>query len=70
MLKDLYKILIKNPNDSILVGLKLYHSDIHYIRVHLNSKFKKNYTLEEVFTLLVEEGLIKEEDLERYGPYR
>ena len=68
MLKDLYEILNKNPDDSFLAALKLYHSDIHYIRSHLNNKFGKNYTLEETFKLLIEEGLIKPEDLDRYGP--
>lgn len=56
-LTKIYERLVKNPNDR-LVGLNLYHSDIYYVRAHLNEKFDKNYTLKEVHTLLKEEGLI------------
>lgn len=57
-LSRIYERLEKNPNDVHLAGINIYRSEIHYIRSHLNAKFGKRYTLDEVYTLLLEEGLI------------
>lgn len=61
VLNEVYKRLHKNPNDS-LNGIKLYHSDIYYVRYHLNQKFNKNYSLEEVYQLLESENMLPSEE--------
>lgn len=56
-LKKVYDRLAKNPND-LLYNIDLYHSDIHYCRIHINEKFGTDYTLKEMYSLLKEEKLI------------
>lgn len=66
LLDELYnRILIAQleGKDSITFPSDMkYHSDIHYIRSLLNHKFKKSYSLTEVYDMLVEEGLLLEDN--------
>ncbi len=65
VLKEIYRRLEVNPTDT-LKGLKMYHSDIYYIKQLVNSKFNTEYSEQDIFQLLLEEGLILEEDKYKY----
>jgi len=54
-LKEVYDKLAENPNHTYF---RLYHSNIHYVRRHLEDKFEREFSLEETYTLLYEEGLL------------
>lgn len=57
-LEKVYARLRKNPDDN-LNGLKLYHSDIYYVRAHLEEKFHpRKFTLKETYILLDLEGML------------
>lgn len=60
-IKKLYEELKKEP-DKIPHNVKLYHSDIYYIKFLINYKFNKNYTIEQIYSLLIEEKLIKNKE--------
>lgn len=62
-----YGRLAKNPNDR-LGNIKFYHSDVYYIRYHLQEKFDRAFTLAETLALLREEGLLTQAQNKLFGP--
>jgi hypothetical protein len=57
VLIKLYDRLEKNPNDE-LKGLTMYHSSVGYAQAAIKAKFNKEYTYDEVVSLMVEEELL------------
>ena len=58
VLEKVYERLRKNPNDR-LIGIRMYHSDIYYVRAHLEDVFSpRKFTLVEVYSLLKAENML------------
>ena len=67
-LEKVYERLRKNPDDT-LKGLRLYHSDIYYVRAHLEDKFHpRKFKLREGYDLLRSEGMLSGSSLNMDGP--
>lgn len=65
-LSTVFNILWQNPNGNIS-SVPIYHSDVYYTRAAVNARFNADYSLDEIFDLMVEEGIIPEDKIELYG---
>lgn len=71
-LQDFYEQLTAQPNR--IPRITIYHSDIYYIRVHLEQKFDRTFTAKKVYRMLWEEGMLKRkhiqpEDIDEWTSY-